>query len=246
MSKALSSHALHSYLLKDGVTLNDVNDPDDGPNFLTNFTLLASVTATHSLVTIQGSLNSKPHDDYRIEFFANAGQQIEAQDPSTFRWEFQEAEGTTGRGQHVRHGRSRLAKQFAGPGCIAGPAAAGHGPLLPDVPAGLRNLADSRRDEPERFASVYIQGLVGLRRSAVLELSAKTGLEVTLEFLGLAPGFESDVQLQLPWTVPACRVSLAGVVAFETALQVGGVADVTRAGFGDTLEDVDVEHARPP
>ena len=37
MSKALSSHALHSYLLKDGVTLNDVNDPDDGPNFLNNF-----------------------------------------------------------------------------------------------------------------------------------------------------------------------------------------------------------------
>jgi len=59
-------------LLDDGVTLNDVSDPDDGPNFLNNFPLLASVTATHSLVTIQGSLNSEPNDDYRIEFFANA------------------------------------------------------------------------------------------------------------------------------------------------------------------------------
>ena len=81
---------------------------------------------------------------------------------------------------------------------------------------------------------------------AIGERVSGTGLEVTLKFSGLATGFESDVQLHLPWAVPACRVSLAGVVAFETALQAGGVAGVTRAGFADTLEDLGVEHARPP
>ena len=51
----------------DGVTPNDTNDPDGGPNSLQNFPVLTSVTGG----TIAGSLNSTNNTQFVIELFAS-------------------------------------------------------------------------------------------------------------------------------------------------------------------------------
>ena len=50
-----------------GVTANDLNDPDTGPNQLQNYPVL---TSANSSAVIQGSLNSVPSKPYRIDFFS--------------------------------------------------------------------------------------------------------------------------------------------------------------------------------
>jgi hypothetical protein len=56
-----------------GLTINDMGDPDTGPNALQNFPLIES--AAPSLVgggtTISGSLNSLPNTTYAIDFYSN-------------------------------------------------------------------------------------------------------------------------------------------------------------------------------
>ena len=51
-----------------GVTTNDLNDPDAGPNQLQNFPLLAFV---NSSALIQGTLNSVPSKSYRLDFYSS-------------------------------------------------------------------------------------------------------------------------------------------------------------------------------
>lgn len=60
-----------------GVTPNDANDADTGPNNLQNFPVITSVLSTGGSTTIQGSLNSAPDTTYQIDFYSNA-----AVDPS--------------------------------------------------------------------------------------------------------------------------------------------------------------------
>jgi hypothetical protein len=56
----------------DGVTPNDSNDPDTGPNDLQNHPLLTWADATPTPdITIEGDLNTTGNTDFRIEFFAN-------------------------------------------------------------------------------------------------------------------------------------------------------------------------------
>ena len=64
-------------LSPDGVTPNDAGDTDTGANNLQNFPVLTSAT-TGSSTTIEGSLNSTPDMDFRLEFFSNS-----ACDPSS-------------------------------------------------------------------------------------------------------------------------------------------------------------------
>jgi hypothetical protein len=52
----------------DGVTLNDDDDPDGGANNSQNFPVITGVTAT----AIDGTLNSTPGTEFRIELFSNA------------------------------------------------------------------------------------------------------------------------------------------------------------------------------
>ncbi len=54
----------------DGVTLNDVGDGDTGVNDLQNFPVLT--LAASGSTAIEGTLNSTPNTDFRIEFFSNA------------------------------------------------------------------------------------------------------------------------------------------------------------------------------
>ncbi|MDQ3814975.1 MAG: CSLREA domain-containing protein, partial [Armatimonadota bacterium] len=61
----------------DGVTANDTNDPDTGPNNRQNFPVLTSASGTATNTAVQGTLNSLPSTSFRIEFFANG-----AADPS--------------------------------------------------------------------------------------------------------------------------------------------------------------------
>jgi hypothetical protein len=60
-----------------GVTVNDINDSDTGPNQLQNFPLITSVLASASSTTIQGILKSLPNTPFQIDFYSNA-----AVDPS--------------------------------------------------------------------------------------------------------------------------------------------------------------------
>ena len=60
-----------------GVTPNDPNDPDAGPNSLQNFPVLTSVMSLGNSTTIQGTLNSTPSTAFQIDFYSNA-----ALDPS--------------------------------------------------------------------------------------------------------------------------------------------------------------------
>jgi CSLREA domain-containing protein len=53
----------------DGVTENDNQDSDSGPNNLQNYPEITSINATGT--TIQGTLNSTPDEDFRIEIFMN-------------------------------------------------------------------------------------------------------------------------------------------------------------------------------
>lgn len=63
----------------DGVTLNDVNDVDFGPNQLFNFPVLTRVVAGTSNTTFDGRINTAANQTVRIELFSNA-----ACDPSRY------------------------------------------------------------------------------------------------------------------------------------------------------------------
>jgi CSLREA domain-containing protein len=54
-----------------GVTPNDPNDPDTGPNNLQNFPILTATNLLTSGTAITGTLNSEANKTYRLEFFAN-------------------------------------------------------------------------------------------------------------------------------------------------------------------------------
>ncbi len=57
----------------DGVTSNDGNDGDSGPNNLQNFPVLSSVSSFGGNTAITGTLNSTASANFRVEFFSNAG-----------------------------------------------------------------------------------------------------------------------------------------------------------------------------
>jgi titin len=59
-------------LAHNGITANDFNDADTGPNNLQNYPLLTSAFVySGNYLVIQGTLNSSANTTYRIEFFAN-------------------------------------------------------------------------------------------------------------------------------------------------------------------------------
>ena len=72
-----SNNGLGIDLGANGVTANDLNDSDTGPNNLQNFPVISGVLSTSSSTTIQGSLNSFPNTTFQIDFYSNA-----AVDPS--------------------------------------------------------------------------------------------------------------------------------------------------------------------
>jgi hypothetical protein len=57
-----------------GVTPNDSNDGDSGPNGLQNFPAISYVNPQSGSVTISGSLNSTPNQSFDLEFFGNSAQ----------------------------------------------------------------------------------------------------------------------------------------------------------------------------
>lgn len=61
----------------DGVTANDLNDPDVGANQLQNYPEIGLATGLETATTVAMTLNSLTNHTFRIEFFANA-----AADPS--------------------------------------------------------------------------------------------------------------------------------------------------------------------
>jgi titin len=58
-------------LLADGVTPNDLGDPDPGPNNLLNFPELTFARITATGLRINGSINTQSDRTQRIEFFAS-------------------------------------------------------------------------------------------------------------------------------------------------------------------------------
>ena len=56
----------------DGVTANDSDDPDAGPNGQQNFPVLTGAEAFFGGLKVIGSINSTPNTDLRLEFYSNA------------------------------------------------------------------------------------------------------------------------------------------------------------------------------
>ena len=57
-------------LNSDNVTTNDPGDADSGPNNLQNYPILSNASSCTG-ITIQGTLNSTPNTNFRLEFFAS-------------------------------------------------------------------------------------------------------------------------------------------------------------------------------
>ncbi len=55
-----------------GVTGNDSNDADIGPNNLQNFPVITGTISTSNSTTIQGSLKSSPNTIFQIDFYSNS------------------------------------------------------------------------------------------------------------------------------------------------------------------------------
>jgi hypothetical protein len=56
----------------DGVTPNDANDGDTGPNNLQNYPVITTVNRQANSTEIKGTFNSTANAQFRLEFFANA------------------------------------------------------------------------------------------------------------------------------------------------------------------------------
>jgi hypothetical protein len=66
-----------------GVTANDTNDSDTGPNLLQNYPVVTSAINSGGSTTINGTLNSNLDQDYVIEFFVS-NDPVPGKDPSGF------------------------------------------------------------------------------------------------------------------------------------------------------------------
>ncbi len=59
-------------LNNDGVTANDTDDSDNGPNNLQNYPVLSSARkGAAGATTVRGTLNSTPNGSFRVQFFSN-------------------------------------------------------------------------------------------------------------------------------------------------------------------------------
>lgn len=56
----------------DGVTANDAQDPDAGPNTLQNYPVLTAASSTPCTILVAGSLNSTPSTTFTVELFGSA------------------------------------------------------------------------------------------------------------------------------------------------------------------------------
>ena len=64
---------------QDGVTPNDSEDTDTGPNNLQNFPVLTAVNSSGGSTNIEGTLNSTPNSTFRVELFSNPDADREGQ-----------------------------------------------------------------------------------------------------------------------------------------------------------------------
>jgi len=55
-----------------GLTANDLNDPDSGANHFLNFPVLTTASISNGQITISGTLNSTTNSNFVIHFYANS------------------------------------------------------------------------------------------------------------------------------------------------------------------------------
>jgi CSLREA domain-containing protein len=68
-------------LSENGVTPNDEDDPDVGPNELQNFPILKSARTKPSGTKVKGELNSTPGQTFSVEFFSNKAKERQGRKP---------------------------------------------------------------------------------------------------------------------------------------------------------------------
>ena len=94
-----------------GVTANDAQDPDSGPNQLQNYPVL---TSANSAAVIQGSLNSVPSKPYRIDFFSSPDRRrLRVRRGPDLDWRGQRHDRRQ-RQRQLQHGLPRLARDRLG------------------------------------------------------------------------------------------------------------------------------------
>jgi hypothetical protein len=72
LGNSISSNGRLGIELKpDGVTLNDVDDSDSGPNNLQNFPVLSGASGFSTSTQILGTLNSSASSQFQVDFFAS-------------------------------------------------------------------------------------------------------------------------------------------------------------------------------
>ncbi|MDQ4126355.1 MAG: CSLREA domain-containing protein, partial [Actinomycetota bacterium] len=71
LSNSIHSNAgLGIELGRDGITVNDPDDPDTGPNDLQNFPIIASTTTTGGSTTVEATLDSTPSTAFTVQFYS--------------------------------------------------------------------------------------------------------------------------------------------------------------------------------
>lgn len=118
----------------DGVTPNDLGDPDTGPNLLQNFPVLTSASTGGAIV---GTLNSTASTTFRVEFFSS---------PSCDSSGYGEGQVYLGSGNFATDGSGNIAVNLA-----AGPLTAGHA-----ITATATNLTTN--DTSEFSACITVAG----------------------------------------------------------------------------------------
>ena len=102
----------------------------------------------------------------------------------------------------------------------------------------------ARRECPTilNYPSGDLQEISFSEEMAVGKGMSGTGFQVAFKALGLVQGFKGDVELQFPGFELDGVTTFSAIVLFQTALQVGCVANVTLTGFCFAFQDICIEH----
>jgi hypothetical protein len=189
---------------EDGVTANDYQDPDTGPNNLQNRPILTSVVVSGGNTTVQGTLNSTPDRDFTLEFFENF-----TADPSGY-GEGASYFGTTTVHTDASSGSVSFSVPFAGYS-------------IPDGRYVTATATDQTTDDTSEFSQVE-----SVVNNDIVLTASLSGGSVVLNWTTATGAVEYWVYAALNWTYFPPLISLR-----QAVLGPGTTTWSSAAGVGD-------------